>query len=277
MKLAIHIKSLRKWGPGGFFALDVIYVAVLAVLLIARQADWLWIDRIHNPIGGIVPLGVPWFGALGAVTISIYGIVDHNDHWQTKWGLWHAIRPVVGAILGTVAYLIFVGLIQATGTTPTSVKASSSPNVNTIIYLVIAFVVGFREETFRSLIKRVVDLILSPGDTSTSPTVSITPTPVEFGVVAIGQNGDAVVTISNTGNGPLVLNGDSAEPPGVDLHGDAAFTIADGALAGATINPSASATLKLRFAPGAPGEASSTLTIASNAGKFPVPMTGTGQ
>jgi hypothetical protein len=275
--MAIEIKSLRKWGPGGFFALDLFYVVVLAVLLISRQAHWLWIDRIHNPVGGIVPIGVPWFGALGAVTISIYGIVDHNDHWQTKWGLWHAIRPVVGAILGTVAYLIFIGLIQATGTTPTSVKTTSTPNVNTIIYLVIAFVVGFREETFRSLIKRVVDLILSPGDATTSPTVSIAPTPVEFGTVAQGQNGEATITISNNGNGPLVINGDNAEPPGVDLHGDAAFAIVSGALAGATINPSASATLKIRFAPAAAGPLSATLTVASNAGKFPVPLTGTGQ
>jgi hypothetical protein len=281
----MKITPLRNWGPGAFFALDLLYVVILVVLLVSRQAHWLWIDRIQDPIGGIVPMGVPWFGALGAVTISIYGVIDHNDHWQTKWGLWHAVRPVVGAILGTVAYLIFIGLIQATGTTPTSVtgavstaaKGSSTPSVNTIIYLVIAFVVGFREETFRTLIKRVVDLLLSPGDSSSNPTVSITPTPVDFGPVVHGQNGDATITISNTGSGPLVVNGESAEPKGVVLHGDPAFSIASGVVAGATINPSASATLKIRFSPALAGQASATLTIASNAGTFPIPITGTGQ
>jgi hypothetical protein len=281
----IKVTPLRNWGPGAFFALDLFYVVILVVLLISRQAHWLWVDRIQNPIGGIVPLGVPWFGALGAVTISIYGVVDHNDHWQMKWGLWHAIRPVVGAILGTVAYLIFIGLIQATGTTPSSVtgaattttKGSSPTNVNTIIYLVIAFVVGFREETFRTLIKRVVDLLLSPGTTSNNPTVSIVPSPVNFGEVAHGQSGDAVISISNTGTGPLIINGISAEPPGVDLHGDPTiFAIADGVVAGATINPSASTTLKLRFSPAVVGDASATLTIASNAGTFPIPLTGKG-
>lgn len=141
----------------------------------------------------------------------------------------------------------------------------------------IAFVVGFREETFRTLIKRVVDLLLSPGDTSKNPTVSITPTPVDFGPVARGQNEDAILTISNSGSGPLVVNGDAAEPSGITLHGDPAFSIVSSALAGATINPSASVTMKLRFSPTAATQASGTLTVASNAGTFPIPLTGVGQ
>ena len=32
------------------------------------------------------------------------------------------------------------------------------------IYHVLAFIVGYREETFRDLLKRVTDLILRPGD-----------------------------------------------------------------------------------------------------------------
>lgn len=265
--------------PALFLAADVLYVAVLIILLVGRQAHWLWIDRIHNPIGGIVPLGVPWFGALGAVTISIYGIVDHSSEWQDKWNLWHLIRPIVGAILGTVAYLIFIGVIQATGTTPTT--GGSAAPATLITYLVIAFVVGFREQTFRTLIKRVVDILLSPGDGQKVPTVAISPSPVNFGSVPAGATSTRVVTVASTGDAPLVVQGQAASPPGATVTG-AGFSLTNDAVTGATINPGSSTTLSVNFtapAGSAPsngtGGGNGTLTITCNAGTFPVPLTGT--
>lgn len=269
------MKSLRQWGPGGFFALDVLYTLVLATLLVGRSAHWLWVDHIHDPIGGVIPIGVPWFGALGGLTISIYGVVDNNHRWQTRWTLWHAIRPLVGAILGTVGYLIFIGLIQATGTSPTLGTASHSPSTSSVLYLVIAFVIGFREQTFRSLIQRVVDLLLSPGDTSKAPSVSITPSPVDFGEIAIGQHADAIVTVTNSGSAPLIIKPGQDTPPGVALQG-AGFAIESNALDGATINPLASGTLAVRFVPAHPGTHPGTIALTSNAGTFVVPIVGIG-
>ena len=258
-----------------FLALDILYVAILVILLVGRQAHWLWLDRIHNPIGGIIPLGVPWFGALGAVTISIYGAVDHSTEWQPKWNLWHAIRPVVGAILGTVAYLIFIGVIQATGTTPSAVGSSAS--LKLITYLVIAFVVGFREQTFRTLITRVIDILLSPGDTQQAATVSISPSPVDFGSLPHLQTGTSVVTVANTGSAALVVQGASANPPGTVIAGTG-FALSNDAVTGATINPGSSALLTLSFTPPAPAPDpyEGTLTINCNAGTFPVSLIGKG-
>lgn len=265
-----------KRGPGTFLVLDIIYLAVLAVLLIGRQAHWLWIDHIQNPIGGIIPLGVPWFGALGAVTISIYGVVDHSHEWDAKWNLWHVIRPIVGAILGTVAFLIFISTIQATGSAPSVVgSATKGPSVQAITYLVIAFVVGFREETFRSLIKKVVDVLLSPGDTTKAPTISIVPTPLPFGDVAVNDDKSLPVTISNTGTDALVVAGPQATPRGTELP-NGAFDLVNNVIEGATINPGKSAVLTVSFKPTARGAQQDTLTINCNAGKFPVTLTGTG-
>lgn len=269
----VAMASRKNWKPGSFLALDVLYVAILVVLLVGRQAHWLWIDRIHNPIGGIIPLAVPWFGALGAVTISIYGVVGHSSDWQAKWNLWHVIRPVVGAILGTVAYLIFIGVIQATGTTPSATGSSAS--VKLITYLVIAFVVGFREETFRTLIMRVVDILLSPGDTKTAPAVSISPSPVDFGSFPVNQSTAVAVTVTNTGAATLVVQGAGATPPGTAISG-AEFTLSNDAVAGATINPKAAALVTVSFTPTAAGLQQGILTINSNAGTFPVSLSGTG-
>jgi hypothetical protein len=272
----VHYVTMRLRGISGaaaFLALDVLYVTILVLLLVGRQAHWLWLDRIHNPIGGIIPLGVPWFGALGAVTISIYGVVDHSSEWQAKWNLWHVIRPVVGAILGTVAYLIFIGVIQATGTTPTT--AGSGASIKLITYFVIAFVVGFREQTFRSLIQRVVDILLSPGDTQNAPTVSISPSPVNFGSSTVGQTGTSVVTVTNTGSGALIVQGANANPPGTVIAGSG-FAFSNDAVGGATINPGSSALLTVSFRPTAADPYEGTLTINCNAGTFPVRLTGTG-
>jgi hypothetical protein len=264
------------WEPMAFLGLDLFYVAVLVVLLIGRQGHFLWVDHIHNPIGGIVPLAVPWFGALGAVTISTYGVVNHYRDWQDKWNLWHVIRPVVGAILGTVAFLIFVGVIQATGTTPTVTTTNTgSDSIKIITYLLVAFVVGYREETFRTLIKRVVDILLSPGDTVTAPAVSISPSPVKFGDVTVGQSQTSPVTVANTGSGPLVIQGATANPPGLVIT-SSVFKIADEAIQGATINPGASVILSIEFRPTADGAQTETLTINCNAGQFPVSLTGAG-
>jgi hypothetical protein len=276
------MKSIRKWQAQGFLWLDLAYVVVLVILMIGRQAHWLALGRIHNPIGGIIPLGVPWFGALGAVTISLYGVVDHADGWQTRWNLWHVARPVVGAILGTVGYLIFIAVIQATGTTPTSVGPTKSGSIVLVTYLVLAFAIGFREETFRALIERVVDILLSPGDTTGAAAVQVSPSPVEFDNVPVaGPAGPAntkILTVRNSGNRALVVDGTDANPRGTQLTGAGAaqFTLENNSLEGATINPGASALLTIRFSPQAQGQQQATLTINCNAGKFPIAISGTG-
>jgi Fibronectin type III domain len=106
-----------------------------------------------------VPISIPWFGALGAVLIGLYGIFDHSHRdWQRGLNAWHAARPFTGAVLGTVGYILFASVIRATGITP-----EPAEGVGKLVYFAVAFVVGFREETFRLMIKRVADLIVGPG------------------------------------------------------------------------------------------------------------------
>ena len=74
----------------------------------------------------MLPIGVPWFGALGAVTLSLYGVFDHNDHWNPKWNYWYIARPLVGIILAIIAYFTFITLINSTGLTPRTSATSMS-------------------------------------------------------------------------------------------------------------------------------------------------------
>ena len=126
---------------------------------------------------GSLPVGVPWFGALGAVIISLSGVFDHRNDWDPTWALWHFTRPLIGISLAIIAWLTFQAGILAVGSVP-GPPAANPENPTQIVtaptnllYYLIAFVVGYREAVFRELIKRVSDVILTPsGGAGSAPT-----------------------------------------------------------------------------------------------------------
>jgi len=156
--------SERMGSRAAIFWLQVLYLLILAVpasLFVLRPG------MVQLTLGPI-PTGVPWFGALGAVMISLWGLTEHRADWDPSWKYWHWSRPFVGASFAVVSVLIFKAGILAVGSTP-SQSQGVAPN---LLYYVIAFVVGYREETFRDLLKKVADVILGPGSTSTAPTIT---------------------------------------------------------------------------------------------------------
>ena len=86
-----------------------------------------------------------------------------------------------------MAYIIFVGVIRAIGPQP-----APQDSVGNLVYYAVAFIVGFREETFRLLIARVGDLIVGPGPGRRSASVaerrSSTPTAAQPGVQPAATN-----------------------------------------------------------------------------------------
>jgi hypothetical protein len=120
------------------------------------------VPPIHDAIPATVasvPISIPWFGALGAVLTGLYGVFEHaHRDWQRRFNAWYIARPFTGAALGSIAFIIFLGVIRATGVVP-----SMNDPVGRLIYFAIAFVVGFREQTFRDLVSRVTDLLVGPG------------------------------------------------------------------------------------------------------------------
>jgi hypothetical protein len=162
-------KARAAWGgsQAAVFALQIIYLTLLAVLAILYFTDR---SALSVPDSfGSVSVGVPWFGALGAVLISLTGTVEHRGDWDPSYRFWHWSRPLLGASLGIVSVLIFQAGILAVGSTPTVNVANVPRN---LLYYLVAFLVGYREETFRALIKRLTDIVLSPGTKGKPPTVT---------------------------------------------------------------------------------------------------------
>jgi hypothetical protein len=132
-----------------------IEIAYLVLLLVGAGLFVRW-DSFRqlfpDPIGP-VPLGVAWFGALGAVTISLYGMFRYSRSWDGGYNYGHLAGPLTGAVTGVVGFLIFAAIVNATG-----VQITNRP-----IAYVIAFLLGYRQESFRELIKKATDLLILPG------------------------------------------------------------------------------------------------------------------
>lgn len=146
-----------------FFVLELVYLIGLLVLGVIYVKEKQFAGFIRDPLG-ILP--VAWFGSVGAVSISLKGVFDHNMNWNPKWNYWHVARPLTGAVLGSIGYLLFVAAAEAA--TGPSEEAEPAATEAIVSYL-IGFVIGYREETFRELIKRFTDLILSPAGTDAEP------------------------------------------------------------------------------------------------------------
>jgi IPT/TIG domain len=161
--LVDYIENICEKRPFTFW-LDMIYLLFLLWL------GWVFCKHPERLTGfvpekwGSIPVGVPWFGAVGAVMISLGGVFFYRGKaWDGSWVLWHFARPFVGATLGIISVMIMQAGILATNQ---SLDTSTHEPKNQLYYL-IAFLVGYREITFQDLIRRLLDVLF--GGTAGTP------------------------------------------------------------------------------------------------------------
>jgi hypothetical protein len=148
--------------PWPIFVLELLYLLALLIGIVLYQKTSRFHGLVPDPVG-IIPLAVPWWGALGAITIGLYGVFFHTRDWNDSFNYWHLARPFTGAVLGIVSYLIFIVVIDASGAKP---NTSGAP-----VYDLVAFLVAYNEQNFQDLIKRATDaLFSSSGDSAVTPT-----------------------------------------------------------------------------------------------------------
>jgi hypothetical protein len=183
-----------------------LYEAVWGVLLTLLAIDYIRQDpiAIRRQIG-VLPTPVIWFGALGGVLVSLSAVADRSADgtWKDRWALWHLFRPVVGAIVGVIAVIVFQAGILSVGANPNPSQSTSGPPPQDLSYFIIAFVVGYRESAFRQLVATLVDTLFKTG--STKPAVDkVTPSGGPGGEVAIVGSGLGRVNKVAFGTAPPV-------------------------------------------------------------------------
>jgi hypothetical protein len=149
-------------GPSGQMPLHILffavaYLAALIGMFIAYfTSPWL---RMHIPTNlGPLPAGVGWFGAIGSVMVSLYGIFLYNQKWDTSYNYWHYCRPLFGAVAGSIGALMYLVLLH--------LGSSSSVKVDPLTFYVVAFVLGFADKSFMQLLQNVTTVIVKPGNQS---------------------------------------------------------------------------------------------------------------
>ena len=112
-------------------------------------------------------------------------------------------------------------------------------------------------------------------DAGWGPCVSVSPDPVGFGAITVGQTSSTAVTVSNYGGAGLVLPAGAVSLIGADAG---QFAITGDICSGATVPPFGSCTVTVRFSPSSAGGKTAGLRVVSNGAYSPdtVALSGTG-
>lgn len=81
----------------------------------------------------------------------------HRYEWEDKFTLWHVFSGVVGAVYGIVSYLFLVVIVMNAG-------ASVSLKLNSPVFALGAFAIGYGQSQFHSMMKKVFNVIFQKTD-----------------------------------------------------------------------------------------------------------------
>ena len=102
-----------------------------------------------------------------------------------------------------------------------------------------------------------------------APNIAITPSTYSFAGTALYNNVERVFEVRNTGNANLIIGQVSAP--------NAPFSITSGTCSSATLTPSQTCSLRVRFSPTSQGTFNGAFSISSNAGSVNIPLSGVGR
>lgn len=203
--------------PSWLLAFMLLEVLALTLLLLASLFGWAGIDRLPANIGDVLPIVVPWGGALGGVTIGLVSLVWHWTAFfrstsateRRTWNAWYVAGAPLGAIYGSVGCLVailFLHLVVTGDGTP-----DLSPTGSATLF-VMAFAIGYRQAVFSQLISKVLAVLLGPGNqdgpqpeappAAAAPTVLVDEA-IDFGRVAVDQTRSTPLTLRNNGQAPI--------------------------------------------------------------------------
>jgi hypothetical protein len=267
--------ALRRWSPELMLAILLLSLALVIGSALAISSGWAPVQSFRGPVGGVLPLAAIWAGALGGLSNAIYGLTKNwalfyvpNSTQGTKWNAWYLVQLPLGAVFGSFAVLIVVFFVGSVAVTSEGKPNLSTSGVATMA--VIAYAVGFRQETFRQLITRVFDVILGPGTKEPpAPGLATTETAVAFDKVRMGDH--LVKTVHVTNRGTTALN----VPRSAITLADSTkgFTVANGP---GVLAPGESKDFNVVFQPTSAGPVDTELTIGVPGASAVVKLSGEG-
>lgn len=145
--------------PVRLLILEMGYLGLLVFVCYAAFRGW---DLVPGMVQLAENLNVKaaWAGALGGVTIGLYGVYNHvaNKDFDPSYEFWYICKPIAGAIFGWFMVLVFsLGLMTLQSKNATNAFETSQ------LPLVLAFLAGFSERLVIRVIDRLMEVLIAPG------------------------------------------------------------------------------------------------------------------
>lgn len=163
-------RALETRGAAGLRCGVAVYAVLwlLFLLIAGLQLRRMELDAWGSFLFGFAYWRYLLMGALGGVTIVIWGLIKHATDldFDTHYAAWYYFKPILGAVMGLLAVLIILGGFLA-------IQGKTTPGSTLPLYIV-AFLAGFSERFSIQIIDRVMTAIFG-GEPTLPPTRAAVP------------------------------------------------------------------------------------------------------
>ena len=138
-----------------FVPIIIVFYAAMIILSIVYGGN-VWQSMTEVPIIG-VPYSVIIWAAIGSLAAILYRFYSQAPKRLTDEIKWLFARPVIGIIMGMLAYIAAVsGLVifgVSTGTAPATEMPINTTVAHPQIFWIVAFLAGFSDNVFKGIIE----------------------------------------------------------------------------------------------------------------------------
>jgi hypothetical protein len=260
-------------GANGLFWVLSLQLALLLGLLVLQVV--LPLVPHNTLLLGVVPLAVPWAGAVGGVVNALIALGGHSELWfddpnqGREFNIWYLARLPVSATLGTVAAGIVAIFLHTVDVTAADDGTFTYTPLAKASLALVAFAIGYHQKAFDGLFTRLMSAILGQGTAGGRQAVTTTDA-VDFGTVKVGGSSTRLITLTNATKESKTVDTGTASVKGTD---EAAFSLLGLPV---TIVSGAAADIQVEFVPTAAKRYSAAVTFSVGDSSTSVVVEGTG-
>jgi hypothetical protein len=145
------------------------YTVLCAVILIVFAVfTRLYLTTVDDLTQLLIYIGCS--GGLGSLAYSMFGYIEHlsKDDFDVNYTWWYVVRPFIGIIYGTFAFLFVAGGLMTLSGASTDANLFLTKTV--MFYCALAFLAGYAEHQFSLQLKELAEALFKKETTSQETT-----------------------------------------------------------------------------------------------------------
>lgn len=145
------------------------YTVLCAVILIVFAVfNRLYLTTVDDLTQLLIYIGCS--GGLGSLAYSMFGYIEHlsKDDFDLNYTWWYVVRPFIGIIYGTFAFLFVAGGLMTLSGVSTDANLFLTKTV--MFYCALAFLAGYAEHQFSLQLKELAEAVFKKETTQQETT-----------------------------------------------------------------------------------------------------------